>query len=116
MDYVLRSSGGLAARAVASRASTSMCVAARSSSLSAGAPVCSLNLASTILHAYSHLGATSSVMLVFVLPATIYLRCVPADGRSRCTAAAARALLVLGVAVAALAIGAFVVTQTGAGG
>ena len=65
---------------------------------------------------FAVVGATSSVMLVFVLPATIYLRCVPADGRSRCTAAAARALLVLGVAVAALAIGAFVVTQTGAGG
>ena len=65
---------------------------------------------------FAVVGATSSVMLVFVLPSTIYLHCVPADGRSRCTAAAARALLVLVVAAAALAIGAFVVTQTGAGG
>ena len=35
---------------------------------------------------FSVVGATSSVMLIFVLPASIYLRCVDADDRRGCIA------------------------------
>ena len=56
-------------------------------------------------------GASSSVMLVFILPSSIFLRTVPDLGASRRTTAAAKLLFVLGIGVAATAFTALAIPK-----
>jgi len=68
-------------------------------------------LVPSIKEVFSIVGATSSVMLVFLLPSSIFLRTVPHHDGAACVRAAARTLFVLGVAVAATAFTALAIPK-----
>ena len=60
-------------------------------------------LVPSITKVFSVVGASSSVMLVFLLPSSIFLRCVPAQDSSRALRLVVKLLFVAGIGVAATA-------------